>query len=125
MGKLTAVAVGKLGRGTFLRDNEDMRGLLNAGHQPDTKVLRCVGEKQGVGAFSVFAATALAGIGGIPSTIEHRSITIPLRHRMKSDAAVERLRRNRDHLAAVARRIARWALDMPRNWMTINSPPQV
>ena len=51
MGKLTAVAVGKLGRGTFLRDNEDMRGLLNAGHQPDTKVLRCVGEKPGCAPF--------------------------------------------------------------------------
>ena len=96
---------------TFLKDNEDMRGLLNAGHQPDARVVRCVGDRQEVRTFSVFAATALAGIGEIPATIEDRSITIPLRRRAPSDEQVERLRRSRGHLSVTARRIARWAED--------------
>lgn len=100
---------------TFLKDNEDMRGLLNAGHQPDTRVVRCVGENQEVRGFSVFAATALAGIGEIPATIEDRSITVPLRRRMETDDPVERLRRNRDHLALVTGMIARWVADNRHN----------
>ncbi len=95
---------------TFLNDNEDMRGLLNAGHSRSGKVIRVVGDNHEPRAFSVWGAVVLAGIGEIPATIEDRSITIPLRRR-RPDEIVERLRRNRSHLDALARKAARWVAD--------------
>lgn len=94
----------------FLSDNEDMRGLLNAGHGRAGRVIRLVGDNHEPRAFSVFGPVALAGIGEIPSTIEDRSITISLRRRRK-DEEVERLRRNRDHLQKMNRQCARWLAD--------------
>jgi hypothetical protein len=94
----------------FLKDNEDLRGLLNAGHGRGGQVIRTVGDDHEPRKFGVWGAVALAGIGEIPDTIEDRSITIHLRRRLK-DENVERLGRNRGHLTILARRIARWIAD--------------
>ena len=94
----------------FLKENEDMRGLINAGHARGGQVVRLVGDHHDPRTFSVWGALALAGIGEVHPTIEDRSITISLRRRRK-DEAVERLRSNRDHLALLARQIARWVED--------------
>src|SRR5262249_36075897 len=40
---------------TFLRDSDDLRGILNAGHKRDEQVIRCVGENAEPRAFSVFS----------------------------------------------------------------------
>lgn len=48
---------------TFLRDREDVRGVLNAGHERvSAKVVRCVGDDIDVRMFDVWAPVALAGI---------------------------------------------------------------
>src|SRR5262249_10901482 len=62
---------------------EDLRALLNAGHRRGAQVARCVGEgsKLSVKRFPVFAPVALAGIGGLPDTLESRSIVIALKRR--------------------------------------------
>lgn len=46
--------------------NEEMRGLLNAGHQRGRPVLRVVGKEHTPHSFATFAMAALAGIGDLP-----------------------------------------------------------
>jgi putative DNA primase/helicase len=94
----------------FLRDNEDMRGIINSGHQHGGTYLRTVGEDFEPKAFSVWAPVAIAGIGRLASTIEDRSITVSLRRRLKNEE-LDRLTRKRDHLKVLARRVARWVAD--------------
>jgi hypothetical protein len=69
--------------GPKAKDNEELRGLLNAGHRRSGVAYRCVGEgtHQRVMAFSAYAAVALAGLGSLPDTILTRSIIIRMRRR--------------------------------------------
>ncbi|MDY7028621.1 MAG: DUF3631 domain-containing protein [Spirochaetota bacterium] len=83
---------------SFLKDNEDMRGLLNSGHVRTTaRVLRTVDTAQGpeVKMFSSWAPKAIAGIGKLPATLQDRSIQIMLQRKRSSDK-VQRLRIGRD-----------------------------
>jgi hypothetical protein len=70
---------------------EDLRGLLNAGHRRGKPVLRCVGPNSQVQEFPCFAPVCLAGIRGLPDTIEDRSVIIDMRRR-RSDETVEPFR---------------------------------
>ncbi len=96
---------------SFLKDNEELRGALNAGHRRGGQMLRCEGDNHEVRAFKTFAPVALAGIGRLPGTLEDRSITIEMRRR-KSTERVTRFRRDRigdlDELASMS---ARWVAD--------------
>jgi hypothetical protein len=94
----------------FLKENEEMRGILNSGHRRGTQYLRIVGEDHEPRGFSVWSPVAIAGIGSLPQTIEDRSITISLRRRLKNEH-IERLKRNRSHLSELGRRAARWVAD--------------
>jgi len=64
-------------------NHEDLRGILNAGHQRNRPYIRCVGvgTAQCVEEFPSFTMAALAGIGSLPDTIEDRSVIIRLRRR--------------------------------------------
>jgi hypothetical protein len=96
---------------SFLNQNEDMRGLLNAGHSRGGQVIRTVGEDFEPRAFSVWAPVLFAGIGRIPETLEDRSITVQLRRRLPNEQ-IERLRSNRTgHLTDLGRRVSRWVTD--------------
>lgn len=99
--------------GPKAKENEELRGLLNAGHRRSGVAYRCVGEgkDQEVRAFPAYAAVALAGIGDLPDTILSRSIVIPMRRR-RADEQVTPFRRRageqeghalRDALAAWCR----------------------
>lgn len=91
---------------SFLVDNEEMRGLLNAGHARGGTVIKAVGEDFEPRQFTVWAATVIAGIGRIPTTIEDRSITIQLRRKLPGET-VERLRSiRRGHIAELGRKAA-------------------
>jgi putative DNA primase/helicase len=97
------------------RDNEEMRGILNAGHARGTAVIRVVGEDHEPRMFKVFAPVAYAWLVKrnmqVAQTIEDRSITIELRRRLP-DERIDRLRRSRTgHLEVLARRAARWVAD--------------
>ena len=70
---------------------EDLRGLLNAGHRRGKPVLRCVGPTSQVQEFPCFAPVCLAGIRGLPDTIEDRSVIIDMRRR-RHDETVEPFR---------------------------------
>jgi putative DNA primase/helicase len=66
----------------WLRDNEELRGLLNAGHRRGGMVYRCEGDGNEVRGFKVFAPVVLCGISKdnnrLPETLLDRSIVIRL-----------------------------------------------
>src|SRR6266542_3383775 len=62
-------------------DNEDLRGLLNAGHQRGRPTLRYDAGTRSVEKIETFAMAALAGIGTMPDTIEDRAAVIRMRRR--------------------------------------------
>jgi hypothetical protein len=73
------------------KDNEALRGLLNAGNRRGSKVSRVnMDEGRKVEEFELFCPRVLAGIGRLPETIESRSLHIRLKRRLKSEI-VERL----------------------------------
>jgi hypothetical protein len=75
-------------------NNEDLRGLLNAGYKRSATIARCVGDAKNmkVQRFPVYAPAALAGIAGaMPATITTRAITIHMRRR-RADESVEPFR---------------------------------
>lgn len=76
----------------FMRENEELRGILNAGHTRESAyVIRVVGEDFRPTRFRVWGAKALAGIGRLADTLMDRAITLELR-RKRPDEEVERLR---------------------------------
>jgi hypothetical protein len=73
-------------------NNEDLRGLLNAGYKRSATVARCVGDAKAmkVQRFPVFAPAALAGIAGnMPDTITTRAITIHMKRRRDDEEVDE------------------------------------
>ena len=96
---------------SYARDNENLRGVLDAGHRRDGTVIRTVGDDYEPRQFSAWAPVALAAIGHLPGTIEDRSIKIGLRRR-RPDEYVEPLRLDRPGaLEDLCRKAARWAAD--------------
>ncbi|MFF4345513.1 DUF3631 domain-containing protein [Kitasatospora sp. NPDC001540] len=78
--------------------NEDLRGLLNAGHQRNRPTLRVTGPDHKVVKFPTFAMAALAGIGDLPDTIMDRSVVIRMRRRAPGER-VSSYRSDRDNPA--------------------------
>ena len=96
---------------TFLRDNEELRGVVNSGHERDGQVVRTVGDDHEPRAFSTFCPTVIAAIGGLSGTIEDRAITITMRRRLAGEP-VDQFRSDRaGHLHELARKATRWASD--------------
>jgi len=99
---------------TFLRDNEELRGILNAGHRRGGQIIRTVGDDHEPRQFSTWAPAAIAMIGRLPDTLEDRSVSIALRRR-KSTERVEQFRGDRcPDLNVLARKTARWVTDNER-----------
>lgn len=93
-------------------NNEDLRGLINAGFQRGKDALRCVGPQQVPTKFPTFAMVALAGIGGLPDTIMDRSVVIRMKRR-RPDEIVKpfRLRRDSPRLEKVQQQLSGWLGD--------------
>ncbi|BAG19735.1 MULTISPECIES: DUF3631 domain-containing protein [Streptomyces] len=73
--------------GPKAKDNEDLRGLLNAGHRKSGVSYRCVGDggTQTVVAFPSYCAVAMGGLGSLPDTILARSVIIRMRRRARNE----------------------------------------
>jgi putative DNA primase/helicase len=96
---------------TFLRDNEELRGILNAGHRRGGSIIRTVGEDHEPRQFSTWAPAAIAMIGRLPDTLADRSVSISLR-RKKPTERVQQFRSDRClDLKNIARKIAKWVAD--------------
>jgi len=95
-----------------VKQHEDLRGLINAGHRRGAMVYRgeVAGKAVKVVEFPAFAACALAGIGDLPDTILDRSILIAMRRRAP-DEQIEPFRERvaRPEGDAIRDRLARWA----------------
>lgn len=101
---------------TVLKDNDDLRGLINAGHTRDSAyVWRSVAKGDDFEAkrFTVWGMKAIAGINAIKlaETVTSRSIIFELR-RKKSDEKVQRLRQAEpDLFRKLAAKLARFSYD--------------
>ena len=98
--------------GPKAKDNEEIRGLLNAGHRQGAVAGRCVmrGKIVETEEIPAYCAVALAGLGDLPDTILTRSVIIRMRRR----APEERVEAYRRRVHAVEgdqlrNRIADWA----------------
>ena len=82
--------------GPKAKDNEEIRGLLNAGHRKGAVAGRCVvvGKQVRTEEIPAYCAVALAGLGGLPDTVLSRSVIIRMRRRAPDE-----------HLEAWRRRI--------------------
>jgi hypothetical protein len=59
---------------TFLRDNDELRGVINSGHRRGGSVLRTVGDDHQPRAFSTYSACAIALIGNL-----HKELLAPFK----------------------------------------------
>lgn len=97
---------------TYLGDNDELRGILNGGHNRlSAYVWRSVGDDHEPRRFKVWAPKCIAMIGKLPDTLEDRALVVPLR-RKQSCEVVERFRADRlNEFLPLRRMAARWAAD--------------
>lgn len=97
---------------TFLRDSDDLRGVLNSGHNRAAAwVIRTTGDDHEPRQFRTWGPKAIALIGKLPATLASRSIHAELR-RLAENETVEPLRADRlGHLGPLRRKAWRWAQD--------------
>ncbi|TVR05824.1 MAG: hypothetical protein EA385_17265, partial [Salinarimonadaceae bacterium] len=77
---------------TFLKNNDELRGVLNSGHNKRTAfVIRTTGEDHEPRAFRTWAPKAIALIGSLSPTLESRAVHVELR-RICDGETVEPLR---------------------------------
>jgi hypothetical protein len=98
--------------GPKAKDNEDVRGMLNAGHRHGALAGRCVtkGNKIVTEDLPAYCAVALAGLNDLPDTISTRSVIVRMRKRIP-DEKVEPWR-NRIHKPQgeeIRAQLQRWA----------------
>src|SRR4051812_7579037 len=98
--------------GPKAKDNEEIRGLLNAGHRRGAVAGRCVvrGKLVETEEIPAYCAVALAGLGGLPDTLMSRSIVIRMRRRAPTE--IVKPYRRRDEIVEgheLRDRVARWA----------------
>lgn len=83
--------------GPKAEDNEDIRGMLNAGHRRGATAGRCVvrGKTVETEELPAYCAVALAGLGDLPGTVLTRSVVVRMRKRAP-DERVEPWRRRKE-----------------------------
>jgi len=98
--------------GPRARENEEIRGLLNAGHRKHSVAGRCVvrGKEVHTEEIPAYCAVALAGLGGLPDTILTRSIVVRMRRRAPGETIEPYRRRvNLKEAEALRNRLEVWA----------------
>jgi Protein of unknown function (DUF3631) len=114
--------------GPRAKDNEDIRGLLNAGHRRGAKTYRSVarGQQVQVEAIEAFCPVALAGIGWLPDTLMSRSVIVRMRRRHQGES-IEPFRR-RIHGREGARirdEIGAWVRSLPNQIQWPDLPREI
>jgi Protein of unknown function (DUF3631) len=98
--------------GPKAKENEDIRGMLNAGHRKGATAGRCVvrGKEVLTEELPAYCAVALAGLDDLPDTIMSRTIVSPMRRRA-ADEPVEpwRQRINGPDAKKLYTRLAKWS----------------
>ena len=98
--------------GPRAKDNEEVRGLLNAGHRRGAVAGRCVvvGKLVETEELPAYCAVALAGLDDLPETLMSRSVVIRMRRR-SPDERVEpfRYRLHNPEGEAIRHDLIRWS----------------
>lgn len=105
--------------GPRAKDNEDVRGMLNAGHRKGAKAGRCVvrGATVTTEELDAFCAVALAGLDDLPDTLMSRSVIIRMRRRAPHEVVEPfRYRVNAPEGVQIRERLATWAETIPLRW---------
>lgn len=93
-------------RGERSESSEDLRGILNAGHQRGRPYLRWDMNARKLDECPTFAMAAIAGIGDMPDTIEDRAVVITMRRRMRGETVTPfRSRRDNPRLCDLRERL--------------------
>lgn len=98
--------------GPKAKDNEELRGLLNAGHRRGAMAGRCVirGKEVLTEELPAYAAVALAGLDDLPDTIMSRSVVVRMRRRAPGERVEPwRMRTCGPEAAALGDRLAGWS----------------
>lgn len=98
--------------GPRAKDNEEVRGMLNAGHRRGAVAGRCVmhGKTVVTEELPAYCAVALAGLNDLPDTIRTRSVIVHMRRRGPHETVEPwRNRLNGPEGAAIAERLSSWA----------------
>lgn len=98
--------------GPKAKDNEEIRGLLNAGHRKHSVAGRCVvrGKEVHTEEIPAYCAVALAGLGGLPDTILTRSVVVRMRRRAPGETVEPYRRRvNLGEAESLRSRLEAWA----------------
>lgn len=98
--------------GPRAKDNEDVRGMLNAGHRKGATAGRCVirGKNVQTEELPAYCAVALAGLDDLPDTLMTRSIVVRMRRRAPHERIEPwRLRINGVEADKLRERLADWA----------------
>ncbi|MDD2335327.1 MAG: DUF3631 domain-containing protein [Geobacteraceae bacterium] len=96
----------------FLRDNEELRGIINSGHTRESAyVIRTAGDNFTPTKFRTWGAKALAGIGRVADTLMDRAVILQLRRKLPHEE-VDRIRHAEARLFDDLRsKLARFAED--------------
>ncbi|MBA3293907.1 MAG: DUF3631 domain-containing protein [Geodermatophilaceae bacterium] len=100
--------------GPKAKDNEDVRGMLNAGHRRGAVAGRCVvrGNVVSTEELPAYCAVALAGLNDLPDTIMTRSVVIRMRRRATGEKVKPwRLRLNRPEAEELRDGLAAWSVE--------------
>lgn len=98
--------------GPKAKDNEELRGLLNAGHRRGAMAGRCVirGKEILTEELPAYAAVALAGLDDLPDTIMTRSVVVRMRRRAPGERVEPwRMRTCGPEAEALGARLSGWA----------------
>jgi putative DNA primase/helicase len=97
---------------TYIRDNEEMRGVLNSGFTRQSAfVIRTVGDDHEPTPFSTWCPKVGALIGKLPDTLQDRSIVLTLRRRLGHEKSERFAQRHHPLLHELRSKAARWAID--------------
>lgn len=98
--------------GPKAKDNEDIRGMLNAGHRKGATAGRCVmrGKVVETEELPAYCAVMLAGLDDLPDTIMTRSVVVRMRRRAPGENVEPwRPRVNHPEAFALGDRLSGWA----------------
>lgn len=114
--------------GPKAKDNEDIRGMLNAGHRRGAMAGRCVvkGKIVETEELPAYCAVALAGLNDLPDTIMSRSIVVRMRRRAPGEKVEPwRLRINGPEAEQLRDDLAGWAHRAPAEVDWPEMPPGI
>jgi hypothetical protein len=95
-------------RGERSESAEDLRGIINAGHSRGWPYIRWNASTRQTEQCPTFAMAAIAAIGDLPDTIEHRSVVIEMQRRAPSESILAFRRRNAPALHDLRDRLHAW-----------------